>query len=212
MPQINQKPSDIRLYKNEIRNSIKQERREMDKAVKAQFDESITKNVRKLYQYRSAKTILIYMSTEIEISTVKIIENAWADGKKVAVPRCIPDTRLMEFHYIESFDELSAGAFSVLEPSPEAPMVTEFDKCLMILPALSLDYLGYRLGYGKGYYDRYLSRFIGPCAAICYSHNIRRHMFHGRYDRPVDVIVTEKWIKDASQKRNRERKNFLNRS
>jgi len=82
----------------------------------------------------------------------------------------------------------------------------------MILPALSLDYLGYRLGYGKGYYDRYLSRFVGPCAAICYSQHIRRHMYHGRFDRPVDVIVTEKWIKDASSKRRKERKKFFEQS
>ncbi len=212
MSQLNSRPLDIRIYKNEIRDSIKNERRQMDKELKKTLDAGITANVRKLYQYRSAQTILIYMSTEIEVDTINIIKNAWEDGKRVAVPRCIPDTRQMEFHYIESFEQLSKGAFSVLEPSPDSPMVTEFDRCLMILPALSLDYLGYRLGYGKGYYDRYLSRFVGPCAAICYSQHIRRHMYHGRYDRPVDVIVTEKWIKDASSKRRKERKKFFEQS
>lgn len=79
----------------------------------------------------------------------------------------------------------------------------------MLLPALSLDYLGFRLGYGKGYYDRYMSRYTGACAGICYSMDVRRHMYHGRYDRPVDVIVTEKWIKDVSARRATERKKFV---
>ncbi len=203
------RPIDIREYKAELRNTLKEERRNMDKTVKDELDGGVTKNVFRLYQYRSAKTILVYVSTAIEVDTFKIIEGAWRDGKRVAVPRCIPDTRLMEFHYIESFDDLSPGTFGVLEPNKSLPVIDDFSGCLMLLPALSIDYLGYRLGYGKGYYDRYMSRFNGACAGICYSHNIRRHMYHGRYDRPVDVIVTEKWIKDVSARRRDERRKFL---
>lgn len=203
------RPLDIRQYKQELRNSIKLERSELLKNEKSRLDSAIARNVSRLYQYRSAKTILVYVSTPIEVDTFKIIENAWADGKQVAVPRCIDGTRKMEFHYIKSFSELSSGTFGVLEPDASLPIVTDFNGCLMLLPALSLDYLGYRLGYGKGYYDRYLARFNGACAGICYSFNIRRHMHHGRFDRPVDVIVTEKWIKDVSVRRKDDRKRFL---
>lgn len=204
------RPVDIRQYKNELRGFIKDERRNLTPEAKQQLDVGVTKNVFRLYQYKAAKTILVYVSTPIEVDTKKIIEGALRDGKRVAVPRCIPDTRLMEFHYINSFDELSPGAFGVPEPSENAPTVDSFEGCLMLLPALSLDYLGFRLGYGKGYYDRYLSRYTGACVGICYSMDIRRHMFHGRYDRPVDVIVTEKWIKDVSARRKNGAKKFFN--
>ncbi len=177
--------------------------------VKQQLDAGVTRNVQRLYQYRSAKTVLVYVSTPIEVDTFKIIEGAWADGKRVAVPRCIPGTRLMEFHYITSFEDLSPGTFGVLEPDGSLPIVEDFNGCLMLLPALSIDYLGYRLGYGKGYYDRYMSKFNGACAGICYSDCIRRHMYHGRFDRPVDVIVTEKWIKDVTARRRDDRRKFL---
>lgn len=203
------RPLDIRQYKNELRDFIKDERRNLQPDVKEQLDSGVTRNVFRLYQYKAAKTVLVYVSTSIEVDTYKIIEGAWRDGKRVAVPRCIPNTRLMEFHYIESFDDLSPGTFGVPEPSENAPTVDSFEGCLMLLPALSLDYLGFRLGYGKGYYDRYLSRYTGACVGICYSMNIRRHMFHGRYDRPVDVIVTEKWIKDVSARRKSGTKKFL---
>lgn len=202
------RPVDIRQYKNELRDFIKDERRALDPEEKKKLDAGVTRNVFKLYQYRAAKTVLVYVSTPIEVDTLKIIEGAWKDGKKVAVPRCIPDTRLMEFHYITSFDDLSPGMFGVLEPDKNLPTVDDFDGCLMLLPALSLDYLGYRLGYGKGYYDRYMSRYHGPCAGLCYTDNIRRHLYHGRFDRPADVIVTEKWIKNAGSRRHDERKRF----
>lgn len=203
------RPIDIRQYKTELRNSIKDERRNMNPEEKAKLDSGITRNVFRLYQYRSCKTVLVYVSTAIEVDTFEIIKGAWRDGKRVAVPRCIPDTRLMEFHYIESFDDLSPGTFGVLEPDENLPVVEDFTGCLMLLPALSIDYLGYRLGYGKGYYDRYMSRFTGACAGICYSNYIRRHMYHGRFDRPVDVIVTEKWIKDVTARRRDDRRKFF---
>lgn len=202
------RPVDIRQYKQELRDSIKEERRNMDPEEKARLDSSIARNVQRLYQYRSAKTVLVYVSTVIEVDTFKIIENCWRDGKQVAVPRCIDGTRLMDFHYITSFDDLKPGAFGVLEPGEHLPVVEDFTGCLMLLPALSIDYLGYRLGYGKGYYDRYMSKFSGSCAGICYSDCIRRHMYHGRFDRPVDVIVTEKWIKDVSSRRETQRRKF----
>lgn len=203
------RPIDIRQYKNELRENIKNERRNMPPEDKKKLDSGVARNVFKLYQYRSAKTIMVYVSTAIEVDTYEIIKGAWADGKKVAVPRCIPGTRFMDFHYITSFDDLKPGTFSVLEPDSSLPTVTDFNGCLMLLPALSIDYLGFRLGYGKGYYDRYMSKFTGACAGICYTSDIRRHMYHGRFDRPVDVVVTEKWIKDVSARRREDRKSFL---
>lgn len=194
-------PIDIRKYKIELREQCKNMRRELDKDLKSKMDEEIAKRVRKLYQYRSAKYILVYVSTEIEVDTYRIIENAWADGKTVAVPRCIPCTRQMEFHVITSFDDLSPGSFSVLEPSPLLPIVKNFDSALMIVPAFQFDAAGYRLGYGKGYYDRYMSHYNGSSAGICYVENFRRHMYHGRYDRQVDVVVTEKWIRRTNKSR-----------
>lgn len=206
------RPNDIRIYKNGLRDAIKSERRSMPQDIKAELDRRIARNVLRLYQYRSADTLLVYVSTKIEVDTFEIMANAWRDGKRVAVPRCIPGTRRMEFHYISSTDDLSPGSFGVLEPEESSPVVTDFAGCLMLLPALSLDYLGYRLGYGKGYYDRYLARFTGPLVGICYSSDIRRHMYHGRFDRPVDVILTEGWIKDVSSRRHKEQKKIPRQS
>ncbi len=194
------RPIDIRKYKQELRISCREKRQSLTAETKRELDRGVAENVRRLKEYRPAKTLLIYMSTPIEVDTVQIIKNAWADGKRVAVPRCIPDSRDMEFHYIDSLDCLSPGTFQVLEPSPDLPVVTDFVGCLMIVPGMQFDMKGYRIGYGKGYYDRYMVRFTGISAGICYSGELRPFMYHGRYDRCVDIVVTDKRIKTCRPK------------
>lgn len=194
------RPLDIRNYKQELRLKCRRLREEMPKDKKHELDTAVAENVRRLKEYRPASTILVYMSTPIEVDTVEIIKNAWTDGKKVAVPRCIPDTRDMEFHYITSFDCLAKGSFSVLEPPSDAPIVTDFSGCLMIVPGMQFDMKGYRIGYGKGYYDRYMVRFTGVSAGICYSSELKPFMYHGRFDRNVDIVVTDKKIKTCKTK------------
>lgn len=193
------RPIDIRQYKQSIREEGRARRRALPTEERIARDTRVAQNVRRLHQYGPAGTILVYVSTPIEIDTKKIIENAWADGKRVAVPRCIPETRLMEFHYIDSFEDLKPGTFGVLEPSEELQIVTDFTGCLMIVPAIQFDIHGYRLGYGKGYYDRYMSRFTGASAGLCYSDELRRHMYHGKFDKSVDVIVTDKYIRTCKK-------------
>ena len=195
------RPIDIRNYKIELRKLIKQERRELDLTVKAEMDEKIADNVRRLRQYKKCTTLLTYVATPIEVETRGIIKNAIADGKRVAVPRCLPETRGLSFHYINGTDELSPGTFGVLEPDENSKSVTDFTGCLMIVPALMFDIRGYRLGYGMGYYDRCMSHFEGPSAGICYSQNVRYHMPNGRFDRPVDILVTEKWIRSKKEQK-----------
>ena len=193
------RPIDIRQYKQEIRAKARARRTNIPPKERAEMDARIAQNVRRLYQYKAANTVLIYVSTAIEIDTKLIIENAWSDGKKVAVPRCIPGSRNMEFHYIESFDDLSPGTFSVLEPNENSMIVSDFTGCLMILPAITVDYDGYRLGYGKGYYDRYMSRFSGPSVVLCYSCELVGKLYRGRFDAPASAIITEKKIKSCKR-------------
>ena len=56
-----------------------------------------------------------------------------------------------------------------------------------------------KLGRGKGYYDRYMVRFTGISAGICYSTELKPFLYHGRYDRHVDIVVTDKRIKTCNK-------------
>jgi len=182
---------DLRIYKRELRDGIKARRRALSPEAKAEADRAIARRLLDTWQYRECETLMIYASTAIEVDTYQVIERALADGKRVALPRCIPGTRNMNFHYVGSLDELSPGTFSVNEPSADAPLVSRPERALMVVPALSLDWSGYRLGYGGGYYDRYIADFKGRTIGVCYARDCRRRLRHGRFDRTVDVIITE---------------------
>ena len=194
--------NDIRPVKTALREKYRRLRQEMPADERAACDAAIAARVRGLWQYRRCRTVLVYVSTPIEVDTYGIIRQAIADGKRVAVPRCVPGTRHMDFHLISSTQELSPGMFGVYEPDPERhEKLTRLDEGLCLVPAFSYDHGGYRLGYGKGYYDRFLSRFGGDVVGICYSCCVQRTLPHGRFDRPVDLLVTDKFLRRTGKSR-----------
>lgn len=193
--------NDIREVKSDLRNGFKNKRSTMPEKVKLNMDSEIQSRFLTLRQYASCDTVFTYVSKDIEVDTFALIRAAWVNGKKVAVPKCIKDTRDMAFYYIKSMDDLESGAFGVMEPIEErCELVTDFSKGLCIVPGLSFDAEGYRLGYGKGYYDRFLAKFAGETVGLCYSNCIKWKLPHGYYDRPVDMIVTDRYIRRTGKR------------
>ncbi len=191
---------DIRPLKAQLREQYKSYRRSMPPEIKKACDQQIADRVTALWQYRHNSLLLTYVSTSIEVDTHEIIRRALADGKRVAVPRCVPGTRNMEFYLIRGLEELKPGTFGVLEPEPNPKnLLTDFSHGLCLIPALCYDWKGFRLGYGKGYYDRFLARFGGHMIGICYSECVRRKLPHGRFDRPAELLVTERYLRRTSR-------------
>ncbi|MFV0497974.1 MAG: 5-formyltetrahydrofolate cyclo-ligase [Candidatus Fimivivens sp.] len=187
-----EKPINIKEYKNALRNRYKERRRVMTQNRKAVADHRIAVRIRSLPSFRRAKTVLVYVSMPIEVDTREIIAKALSDGKRVAVPRCVPGTREMEFYLIDSLEELSPSTFGVLEPLPDpARLLRDFSHSICVVPALACDRGGYRLGYGGGYYDRFLRDYPGEKVLILYKCCFVAHLWHGRFDVPVDRVVTE---------------------
>lgn len=183
---------DIRPEKHALRAECKNARRALTDGEKERLDRKIVNKFLNLFQYREAKVLLCYVSTEIEVETYKIMQNALECGKTVAVPRCIDGTREMDFYIITDFSQLESGAFGVLEPNPDVcEKLTDLSKGLCIVPALSYDLQGFRLGYGKGYYDRFLARFSGETVGLIYENCLRQSLPHGKFDRRTEKIVTE---------------------
>ncbi len=194
---------DIREHKKLLRAKLKQYRILMDSSEKQYKDDLIYQKLIGSKWYRGCSTVLTYVSTDIEVDTLRIINQAWNDGKKVAVPKCIDGTRDMKFFYINSIYDLETGTFSVLEPIEEKCTCAEkFESAINIVPALSYDNAGFRLGYGKGYYDRFLSGHTELFnIGICYCGCMVSKLYRGRYDIAVDAVITEKFIKTLDVRR-----------
>ena len=191
---------DIRPIKNTMRSESRERRRSMNGAQKASYDKKICNKLLNSWAVREASAVLTYVSTSIEVDTRAFIESLFALGKTVAVPRCGEAPGEMGFYVINSFNDLEDGAFGVLEPKRECTEYAETQGSVCVVPAFIFDEEGYRLGYGKGYYDRFLSRYGGKKIGICYDCDICEKLYHGRYDRAVDMIITPRRILVPSEK------------
>ena len=186
---------DIREYKRSLREKYKKIRAAIPDEERAAKNAAIAERFLRLHQYQSCRTLLIYVSIGTEADTLELIRSALADGKRVAVPKSYPQTRQMRFFSINSADELSPGVYGVPEPDETlCEQITDFDRCLCVVPALTYDLQGYRMGYGKGYYDRFLNDFTGYTVGITFSECLSRYLPRGRFDAAVDLIVTDKRI------------------
>ncbi len=182
---------DIRQVKQKLRQGAKARRRALDEADKRRLDALVCRHTVRLYQYRRARTVLCYLSTPIEVGTHDILRHAFAHGKRIALPRCVEGTRLMDFYLIESADDLERGAFGLLEPKRTCRKLSDFSNSVCLVPALLFDREGYRMGYGGGYYDRFLCGYRGPKVGLIYSRDIYPALPHGRFERPVDLIASD---------------------
>ena len=140
-------------------------------------------------QYRSCRSLYAYLSFNQEVRTDPIIERAWADGKRVAVPKVVG--KEMVFIWIDSFDHLAASGYGIPEPIGDGPLADDLT-ALVIMPGLAFDPEGHRVGYGGGFYDRFLeAEPEHPLVALCYDFQLLPHLDVEAHDIPVDVVIAD---------------------
>ena len=186
--------------KNELRKQYKQIRAELSAEERAERDAKICNAILSLASYRFADTLLTYAPTTGEIDVSAVAIHALNSGKKVAFPLCNVETHTMTFKIVTSIDQLVTGSYSIPEPSADAEAVIDFSGSLCLVPGLVFDNEGYRVGYGKGYYDRFLGTYKQTKLGIVYSDFVLSAVPRGRFDRCVDILVTERGIKLATNK------------
>lgn len=186
---------DIRFQKTLIRNKSKQLRTDMPVHEKQRLDNKIANRLLNIWYFREAELLLTYVSNSIEVDTLFIIQQAINQGKQVAVPRCVEGTRNLDFFLINSLNDLEKGSFGILEPNEnKCEKLTDTAGGLSIVPALAFDKNGFRLGFGKGYYDRFLSNKKIKTVGICYDFCLFDEIPRGKYDKKIDMLVTESKI------------------
>ena len=192
---------NIKEVKTGLRGKYRRLREDLSEEEKLRLDSEIQSRLLSLREYSQADTVFTYISKELEVDTLASVQAAWANQKRVAVPRCIPGTRDMEFYYIRSWQDLERASFGVMEPIVQrCERVEDESRGFCLVPGFSFDVQGFRLGYGGGYYDRFLSRFGGFTVGVCYSFCVQWNLPHGYYDRSVDLLVTEKYVRRTSKK------------
>lgn len=157
--------------------------------------------------YKEADIVLAYISYKSEVDTESLIQNAFAEGKKVYCPKV--EGEEMNFYEIFSIQELEEGYRGIKEPPGKAERCfprgqTDGKKCLMILPGSAFDEERNRIGYGKGYYDRFLERSGGRgqesndkgyplirTIGVCFACQLQKEIPAEIHDKRVDMVITE---------------------
>lgn len=183
----------IMLDKNELRRLLKALRKSLSVNQRAEYNERIFQQVIGLPSYKKATWVYCYITTQSEVDCVPIIQQAFKDGKRVAVPKVEKDG--MEFYEIKSLEECLEGNFHILEPITNRKVQPEEGKkTLILVPGLAYDYEMNRMGYGKGYYDRYFHKYGESNferIAIAYDLQIVKEIPSDPLDVRVEKIITE---------------------
>ncbi len=182
------------MTKTELRASLLQKRQILEKDKKRELELEIESRFLLSEEYRACDTVITYVSTDNEIDTLGVISAAFANNKRVAVPKTNDDYSL-SFYYINSFEELKNGKFGISEPSEKCEKVTSFENSVCVIPALCCDLSGNRVGYGKGCYDRFLKDYTGKKICFVYSDNVLPEIVSDPTDVAVDIIVCDSYIK-----------------
>lgn len=167
---------------------------------KARSDIAVQKAFLESDIYIKSKTILAYVSSEIEVDTSFIISDA-LKCKTVLCPRCEKIGNEMHFYGITDIECLETGRFGIFEPKADCERIDDFSGAVCLVPALSYDMDGFRLGFGKGFYDRFLADFIGVKVGLCYESCVCDKLIHDPYDQSVDILFTDKSIYDYKAKK-----------
>ena len=189
---------NTRDLKNALRAQYKTIRADMPEQTRRERDQRICAAITALASYRFAHTILMYAPTGNEIDVSAVALHALEAGKRIAYPLCNVQEHTMEFKLVDHPSQLICGSYSISEPPQSALTLTDLSDTLCLVPGLVFDKNGFRVGYGKGYYDRFLSTYQNTKLGIVYSDFILDRVPRGRFDRSVDILVTERGIKVAA--------------
>lgn len=183
------------MDKDLIRHKVLHQLKQLNREERSKIESQLLNKLTNMNEWSKAKSIAITMSMGAEWKTQPIIEKAWAEGKRVAIPKSIHDTKELHYYIITSFTQVETGYYGIEEPDPnQASRVFKDDFDLVIVPGVAFMKNGYRIGFGGGYYDRFLSDYRGPTVSLVDDLQLVERFPVEAYDVPVDKLVMPKQI------------------
>lgn len=175
--------------KSELRASVRQRKAALPPQEIQRRSRLLCRRVLQSEAYQTCRTIYGYLPFNQEVDLHMLLQQALADGKQVALPKCIGTE--MKFILLSDLSQVHPSAFGAPEPTVAEPEACD-DTALVIVPGLVFDRHGHRIGYGGGYYDRFLAREPHhPTIALCYDFQLTDTLPAEAHDIPVDRVFAE---------------------
>lgn len=163
--------------------------------------EKINRTLIETDAFKTAQTIMCYLSFGNEVNTNMIIDECLKEGKNILIPVILKKedgTSYMEAsQLIDLESDLAPGIMGILEPIASKIRIRNPETIdLVIVPGLAFDKKGNRIGYGAGYYDYFLQRIRKDCnqIALAFSFQIIDNIPTQKHDKKVRNIITERGL------------------
>ncbi len=181
--------------KRKLRAQLLSARRALTAQERAQYSKALCERLWEQELLQRATCIYCYAPLPQEADIRPLCERLWAAGRRLAFPRVDTgsDESRMDFYEVRSWQELSEGAFGVMEPSGKEPPA-DWRGAPVIVPLAGFSPDGGRLGYGKGYYDRYFAEHpahVRIGAAFSCQMSERLSTCLEPTDQRLELVVTE---------------------
>lgn len=177
-----------------LREKMRALRARIDPQLRRAWNETIQNALLETERWKKARTVLAYRSMPEETATGRVLAAALAQGKRLALPRCVEGEKRFEpvqVHDLEN--DLAPGKFADLEePLATLPAWNGGPFDLAIVPGVAFDRKGHRLGFGGGMYDRFLANHPRTWRlALAYDLQLIDRVPADPHDKPVHALLTE---------------------
>jgi 5-formyltetrahydrofolate cyclo-ligase len=186
--------------KSNLRREMRAHLRALSPAVRACASLLICRAAAHHPAFRKGKRIALFAPLPTEPDIHPLIEEAWAQGKRVVLPfmlerRTRPE---LNWHEIAGWDDVVArGPMGLREPDPvRCPLVTRAELDCVFVPGLAFDEEGHRLGRGGGFYDSFLA-YAPPklaCIGLMFATQKVKRVPREDHDYALRSVITEEGL------------------
>lgn len=198
------------MDKKEVRKIITEKKKLMSSSEIDERSAELAGKFCALDEYKNSECIYVYIPYNQEVRTEYLIEQAFKDKKRVAVPLMLasgkeldknnrPKADYMEFIYITDLTELKPNSMGISEPDQdiivsEPGRIADEKDVLILMPGLAFDNYGGRIGYGGGFYDKYISSHKDTHftrIALCFDFQLLEEKLPmEEHDEKIDKVIT----------------------
>lgn len=186
--------------KAELRARMRAELKRLSSADRAAASLQACLRLEQQEVWRKADSILFYAPLPDEPDIWKLLIDALAAGKTVALPRFVADTNSYAACQIQEISrDIRTGQYGIREPQEFCVKISLNRLDLILVPGVAFDLDGHRLGRGKGFYDRLLAVLHGPTCGVAFDQQIVSQIPVEPHDMRLSCILTPtRWHYPAS--------------
>ncbi|MCE0498254.1 MAG: 5-formyltetrahydrofolate cyclo-ligase [Methylacidiphilales bacterium] len=190
-----------RQAKQALRHDMRVRLRELSEEARAEASLQLCQQAAHLPEFTEAQSVALFVPLPSEPDINPLIEEAWADGKRVALPRMKmgKGKPVLEWFIVADWSELGEpGPIGLREPNAGlCKQVAAGELDCAFIPALAFDEEGFRLGHGGGFYDCFLSEAPQrlACIGLMYACQAVAKVPREAHDAPLPKVLTEEGLR-----------------